>query len=251
MKFIYGVFLCLLSGLVMASPLPNRPHIYIEGSAEIEVVPDKMTISVGLSAEDMDVETAKKNVDDRSRKLLQALKSQRIDASDIGTTALQISPVYDYVEGRQVPRGYKVYRQVEVTLNNLEHYGELMQALMDAKVSNTVSTNLSVSDEKTVTDRALIEALGDARKRATAVVESGGETLGKVWSISEFDLRREEVYRLVPNAQTFNAPQLGVMAMDQKRASEPFEPGVIRASAKVYVVYLLGSSRPDHSESGR
>jgi uncharacterized protein YggE len=224
----------------MADPLPNKPHIYVEGSAEIEVIPDQMTITLGLSAENMDVTIAKQDVDKRSVELIKTLKAMMIDVKDIGTTALQVTPVYDYVEGKQVPRGSRVYRQVDITLKNLEKYGELMQALMDAKISNTVDTKLMVSDEKTVSDQALIKALADARLRATSLVESQGKKLGEVYSISEFDLRQQEVYQLVPNRNIYGSSSPMLAQKESRfRAEEPFEPGIIRATAKVYVVYLI------------
>jgi uncharacterized protein YggE len=226
-----------LSPLALGNPLPNKPHIYVEGSAEIEVIPDQMTITLGLSAENMDVAQAKRDVDDRSTQLITTLKSMDIASRDIATTALQVTPVYDYVEGKQVSRGSRVYRQVDITLRNLENYGQLMQALMDAKISNTVDTKLNISDEKMVSDQALIKALEDARNRATSLVESQKKKLGEIHSISEFELRREETYYLVPNRQVYGDAS-PVMAMRMEK-SEPFEPGVIRAKAKVYVVYLI------------
>lgn len=230
--------LFLSSSLAFASPLPNKPHIYVEGSAEIEVIPDQMTISLGLSHEDMEVAVAKQDVDKRSAQLIATVKAMGIESRDLATTALQVTPVYDYVDGKQVPRGSRVYRQVEITLRNLEKYGELMQALMDAKISNTVDTNLGVSDEKTVSDQSLIKALDDARARATALVESQGKKLGEVYSVSEFELRREETYYLVPNREVYGSAAPMDMMVSSKR-SEPFEPGVIRAKAKIYVVYLI------------
>lgn len=230
--------LFLSSSLAFASPLPNKPHIYVEGSAEIEVIPDEMTISLGLSHEDMDVAVAKQDVDKRSTQLLATVKQMGIEARDLATTALQVTPVYDYVDGKQVSRGSRVYRQVEITLRNLEQYGELIQALMDAKISNTVDTNLGVSDEKTVSDQSLIKALDDARARATALVESQGKKLGEVYSVSEFELRREESYHMVPNREMYGSAAAMDMMVSSKR-SEPFEPGVIRAKAKIYVVYLI------------
>src|SRR5690606_5711872 len=105
----------------------------------------------------------------------------------------------------------------------------------------SVDTRLSVSDEKVVSDQALIKALDDARSRAAAMVESQGKKLGDVHSISEFELRREETYFLVPNRQVFGEAAQGfaVSADMRMKSSEPFEPGVIRAKAKVYVVYLI------------
>ena len=241
MNHLLALVLLLTSAVAFANPLPAEPHIYVEGSAEIEVIPDEMTITLGLTSENMDVGVAKADVDKRSVHLINTLKAMDIEARDIATTALQVTPVYDYVEGKQVPRGSRVYRQVDITLRDLERYGELMQALMDAKISNTVDTSLSVSDEKVVSDQALIKALEDARSRAAALVESQGRKLGDVHSISEFELRREETYFLVPNRQMYgeSAQGLAVSADMRMKSSEPFEPGVIRAKAKVYVVYLI------------
>lgn len=240
MNRLLTLALIFMSSFALANPLPSKPHIYVEGSAEIEVIPDQMTITLGLSAENMDVAIAKQDVDKRSHELINTLKSMAIEAKDIGTTALQVTPVHDYVDGKQVPRGSRVYRQVDITLRNLENYGELMRALVDAKISNTVSTKLAVSDEKTVGDQSLIKALEDARTRATALLESQGKKLGNVYSISEFELRREESYQLVPNRQVYgeSSPVMADAAFLRK-SSEPFEPGVIRAKAKVYVVYLI------------
>jgi uncharacterized protein YggE len=239
MKYWLMLTLVLVSAVSVATPLPTKPHIYVEGSAEIEVIPDQMIIAIGLSAENMEVAIAKTEVDDRSHLLIETLKKMDIAARDIATTALQVTPVHDYVDGKQVPRGSRVYRQVEITLRNLERYGELMQALMDAEISNTVNTRLNVSNEKQVGDQALVKALDDARERASALLASQGKKLGGVYSISEFEMRREESYHLVPNRNVYGdaAPEM-VMSMSAKRF-EPFEPGVIRAKAKVYVVYLI------------
>lgn len=238
MKYVLAFTLLMMSVVAHASPLPTKPHIYVEGSAEIEVIPDQMTISLGLTAENMDVGIAKDEVDERSHQLIQTLKNMDIAARDIATTALQVTPVHDYIDGKQVLRGSRVYRQVEVTLRNLENYGVLMQALMDAKISNTVNTRLSISNEKQVSDQALIKALDDARERATALLASQGKKLGGVHSISEFEMRRDESYYLVPNREMYGDAAASTVMMSAKRA-EPFEPGVIRAKAKVYVVYLI------------
>jgi uncharacterized protein YggE len=234
--FLFALALVLTSAVALANPLPNKPHIYVEGVAEVEVIPDQMTLTLGLSAEHMELATAKAEVDERSLQLIDTLKKMNIAARDIATTALQVSPVYDYIDGKQVLRGSRVYRQVDITLRNLDNYGELIRALVDAKISNTVNTSLGVSDERSVTDKALAEALADARARAEKLLASQGKKLGEVYSVSEFELRREETYKLVPNAAIYgdSAP---LMARMEK--SEPFEPGVIRAKAKIYVVYLI------------
>src|SRR5690606_34648999 len=105
MNHLLALVLMFVSAAALANPLPNKPHIYVEGSAEIEVIPDQMTISLGLSAEEMDVAVAKQDVDKRSTQLIATVKEMGIEARDLATTALQVTPVYDYVDGKQVSRG--------------------------------------------------------------------------------------------------------------------------------------------------
>ena len=59
---------------VFANPLPSKPHVYVEGSAAIEVVPDTITFKVSLEKVDDDISVAKADIDLRSRKLINILK---------------------------------------------------------------------------------------------------------------------------------------------------------------------------------
>lgn len=237
---VFTVVSALVSAVAFTGPLPDKPHIYVEGSAEIEVAPDQMTITVGLSHTDPDIALAKKEVDARSTILIDACKDMGIDLKDIATTALHVSPAYEYRSGERVPVGTRVYRQVDITLRNLEKYPALMAALIDADISNTVSTRLEVSNEKALSDRALVAAIDDARQRAEGMAKSLGKKLGDAFSVSEFDIRREERNQLftVRGIQgQASKPELAFARSDT--GSEPFVPGLIVARAQVYVVFLI------------
>lgn len=243
-KTLVFAFFLAISVLVpaMADPLPDKPHIYVEGSAEIEVAPDQMIITIGLSHTDPDVAIAKKEVDERSTILIDACKDIGIDMQDLATTALHVSPAYEYHGGERIPLGTRVYRQVDITLRNLEKYPALMAALIEADISNTVSTRLEVSNEKTLSDRALVAAIEDARKRAEAMAESLGKDLGEAHSISEFDLRRDERNQLFTVRGIKSQPSSGAPELAFARSAageEPFVPGLIVARAQVYVVFLI------------
>lgn len=74
------------------NPLPDGRHIYVEGYAEIEVEPDQMTVAVGLTATDENLASAKTIVDEKSRRLIDALRALDIRSEDIATTTLKIRP---------------------------------------------------------------------------------------------------------------------------------------------------------------
>lgn len=219
-----------------AAQLPDKPHIYMEGSAEIEVAPDQMIITLGLEATNQKLAVAKDDVDARSRKLIRAVKELGVAPEDLSTTSLHVSPAYDYRGGEQVPLGTRVYRQVDITLRDLSKYPQLMSALVDAEISNTVSTRLEVSNQDALTDQALAAAVEDARKRAVAIAKAAGKQLGSAWSVSEFDLRANNRHQ---NFAVSGMLAKADMPMQEGRTSEPFEPGMITASAQVFVVFLM------------
>ena len=241
-KLIAVATLCILSQLSAASPLPDKPHVYVEGSAEVEVTPDLMTFSLLIEKTDLDLAAAKADVDARSNLLINTSKKLGIKPDAIATTALSIFPEYDYKDQGRVFSGNRVSRQVDIKLKDLTKYAQVMKALVDAKITQTINTKLSLSDEKSAQDKVLISAMADAKARAERLVKSQGKELGEPFSISEFNTRAEEIFSLrvsrgiVGESASDAAPQ----AMSAKMVSnEPFEPGVMKAKAQVYVVYLL------------
>jgi uncharacterized protein YggE len=246
-RLILLSLMVLSFNLAYASPLPDAPHIYVEGSAEIDVEPDLLDFSIRLEHTDLDLAKAKAEVDAKSVKLIGLSRQLGIQDADISSTPLRLHPEYDYTEGKRVFLGTKVSREVNVTLRDLKKYQSFMAALTETKVSEIVSARLAISPEnKQKTDQALLKALEDARSRATAIANLQGVKLGKAHSISEFDLRNEEQYKLIVNRNITgdaSANFAGAMAADavsmQRSGKEPFEPGTIKAKAQVFVVYLI------------
>mgnify|MGYP006193762911 FL=1 len=233
---VFSLISVAFAAVATAAQLPDKPHIYVEGSAEVKVAPDQMTIIVGLEATNPELAVAKKDVDERSRRLIQAIKDLDIAPEDMSTTALHINPAFDYRNGERVSLGTRVHRQVDITLRDLTKYSRLMAALVDAEISNTVSTELKVSNDSALTDRAQLAALEDARQRAEGIAKSLGNKLGPAYSVSEFDLREDRHQLFTPRNMKAEA---GVMMAADRASSEPFEPGLIVANAQVYVVFLI------------
>ncbi len=236
---VAGLLIGLLGVPVLADPLPAQPHVYVEGSAELEVEPDMMTFTLSIQAVDLDLAKAKSDVDARSRLLIDTIKKFGIKADDIATTALNIRPEYEYKERERVLTGNNVSRQVDINLRDLKKYPEMMKALVDAKISETINTTLTVADKKAVEEKVQDAAMADAKARANRLAKSQGKTAGEPWSISEFNNRGNERWELKPNRQLMGSSAKEVGAMRMSDSSEPFEPGVMKISAQVYVVYLL------------
>lgn len=242
MKLLITAVVSLLLGFpVLATPLPNQPHVYVEGSAELEVEPDTMTFTLSIQTVDLDLAKAKADVDARSRLLIDTIKKFGVKAEDVATTALNIRPEYDYRDNQRVLTGNNVSRQVDITLRELKKYPEMMKALVGAKISETINTNLTLADKKAVEEKVQATAMADAKARAVRLAKSQGREVGDPWSISEFNNRGNERWELRParNLMGNSAREGAVMAMKMSDSTEPFEPGVMKITAQVYVVYLL------------
>lgn len=225
---------------ILASPLPLKPHVYVEGSASIEVSPDEISFSVTLARTELEVAQAKSDVDLRAHKLISLCKEVGIDEKDIATSTLRVNPSFTYKENQRVPNGTTVSRDVDIRLRNLSKYPEVIRALVDSDISQTISTKLHVSNEDELTDDALVKAMKDAHQRAIRLAETQGRKLGEVYSISEFMTRGEERYMLSVSRHVAGRTSSEILTDVMLSApSEPFEPGVMVAKAQVFVVYLL------------
>lgn len=221
-----------------ANPLPNQPHVYVEGSAELSVEPDTMSFSLSIAHTDLELAKAKAEVDARSRLLIDTAKKLGIKTDDIATTALNVRPEYDYNDGKRELKGNVVSRQVDITLRDLAKYPEVMKAFVDAKITETINTQLTVADIKKVEEKVQLAAMSDARARAARLAETQGRSLGEAWSISEFNTRGNARWELLP-ARSMKGESANGMVRMAADASEPFEPGVMKVTAQTYVVYLL------------
>lgn len=232
--------LALAPAAALATPLPSKPHIYVEGSAAVEAEPDEMRFSLMLEHTADTLGQAKAVVDQRSHTLIDLSRELGISDADIATTALRITPAYTYENNRQVQVGTTVSRQVDIHLRDLKKYPEVMKAMVEAEVSQTVSTELLVSNEDKLSDEALIKALENAQQRAKRLAEAQGRALGRAFSISEFMTRDDNRYSLQVSRGVVGESSAG-MAKDAvaRASSEPFEPGTMKARAQVFVVYLL------------
>ena len=242
MRQLFVCALLLFTLPVLATPLPSEPHIYVEGSATLDVEPSYMVLAVAVEATDLDLEKAKGDVDGRARQLIELADVLGIERSDVNSRRLQISPAYRYTrDGEQEFLGTRVNREIEFTLRDLSKYSDLIGGVTSASISEIVRTSFHPEEGDALMDQAQAAALEDAKQRALRLAEGADRSLGRVHSISEFDLRQDESWQLRPSRQigaSDNVRLADAMAL-RAPGEEPFVPGTIKVTARVYVVYLL------------
>lgn len=227
MKFhiLPAIFLFFFVHTGLASSVPDAPHIVVTGEAEIQAVPDILTISLSLTKVGMEVEEAKNDVERRSRTLIATLKSLGIQPEDITSAELQITPHYNWNKRDQIYAGTEVTRRISATLRDLSRYDTLIKSIIDAKVAKINNTRLTSSKEKQLRETTLQKAIINAKVKARIMTDHIPQNLGNVYSIT-------------PTAVATPFPQARYQAAGFSQNSS-FEPGTIQLKESLQIVFYL------------
>lgn len=205
-------------------------RLTVTGAGQATAQPDLATISVGVSSRaDTAVEAMRLNAEQQS-KVIEALKAEGVEARDIQTSGLNLSPVIDFQDG-QTPKltGYAAQNMVTVRLRDLAGLGPVLDRLVGVGANEIGGIAFSREDMGAAQDSARAGAIADARHRAEIMAEAAGMKLGRLISLSE--------------APAGGEPRPMMMAAEAKRADTPIEAGELAVTANVTAVYAMRDAR--------
>lgn len=248
MRFL-AILLLLASAVASGqSNLPDAPHIYVEGSAEVQVAPDTLRLTGRISSTSLDAAEAERSVYEKSAILLKACKDHDIDSDQISSSTVSMSPRYEYSGRRQTLIGYELSRTFDINLSSLDMYYPALRAIVESGAASNLDAVFTVSESEPSITRAQQLAIDDARARAERLAHQANMALGATYSITEFNLRAEERASLRPQRFLFEADLAGgvdeiivtASRVDSDRFVQPlFEPSTVAVTATVFVVYTL------------
>jgi uncharacterized protein YggE len=187
-------FIAVLSVALVITALPRpalaqdflpRPRlISVTGTAEVNVAPDEVVLSLGVESRDKDLAIAKAQHDSRVKKLLAEAHDAGVGGKYIQTSMLQMRPDYS---DEKVPRflAYQVSQTIQVNLKDLSKYERLITKLLEAGVNRVDSVEFLVAEPRKYKDEARAKAIRAAREKAVAMAAELGQAIGKPWDISE------------------------------------------------------------------
>jgi uncharacterized protein YggE len=211
-------------GDTIVASADTREQIRVVGTATVEVTPDMAQVQLGVQtfAETVDLGVAENNRIMAS--VLEALKKEGLDDSQLRTSAFNVSPKRDYKrEGEEQITGYWVNNTVTVTISDIDRTGSLLQTALDAGANRSFGLFFGLSDPTPIEQQARMLAVEDARQRANDLATAAGGTLGKLLVINESSFSGGPVYTRAE--------------ADQGQAVVPIELGELQIGARVEVAY--------------
>jgi len=195
----------------------------LNGKGTIQVKPNIAVVSLGVVTENMDLNIALKENTAKMNKVIASLKNMGIAEKDIKTQNYNIGLNYDYIEGKQVFKGYRVANILSVTIRDINAVGEVINTAVDNGANVVNNINFTVSNPSLYYREALNLAIKDSVEKA-AVIE---KSLSIVVNMTPVKIL-EETYGYSP------VPTDGLLV---KAAGPQFMPGETEITASIKATF--------------
>lgn len=223
-----AVFFLGLSSWAQAAelPLPDRPHIVVEGHGEVRQVPDIITLHMQVSATAKNFSAAKQQVDGNIARAIQAAKRFNVKAADINASKIQAAPQYEWQNQQRIYKGERITRQLEVRLTRPDDYNDLVEGLLDAGITRLQNIQLAFSNRDQLQEEAMKRALRDAHRQAQIIA-------------SELHVKLGKIFQVAPQATAPIVRPMDMVAAQSKSERAPLKLAGQTVEQTVRVVYLL------------
>lgn len=233
---LFVVLLCSLTALPAAAQVAppkdgfEGPVVVSSGEGVVRRAPDRAWLNVTVESRARGPQEAQKHNAAAMSAVLGKLKAAGVPQDAIQTRGYDLQPEFDYVNGKQIPRGYLARNTVEVRVDELPRVGELLEIAVAAGATTVGGVRFDLKDREAVEREALRLAVGNARQRADAAAAGAGLKVDRVLRIQEQQLVD------VPPPRPL---MVGMRERVAEAAAPPIEAGELEVRATVTVVSAL------------
>lgn len=193
----------------------------VMGSGTVKAVPDTALVSLGIVTENAVLENARRENAARTAAVINTLSGMGVEKKHIKTGTFAIEPIYDYIDGKQTFRGYRVTNLLNITIEDIARAGEAIDKATFAGANRIDSVGFALSDIAGYYDNALALALENALHK--------GSEIGRVLGVKV----NEIPYKVVEKSD--RASVFSASAAKLSAPSTPVMPGQLEVSAEVMV----------------
>lgn len=210
-----------------AEALPDGPHVQVQGQGEVEAMPDTVIISLDVTRTAPETGEARRQVDRIAADIQAVAERFDVRGDDYRASRIQIQPEYEWTNGKRHLLGQQVSRQFELTLRDIERYGELIQGLAETEISALRNIRFDFSNRTELYRQAERLAAAAARDQAANLAAAMDARLGRIYSVS------------ASGAAPAPMPRAEMMMMSKAADSAPVQAGLETIEARVSAVFTI------------
>jgi len=220
-----------VSALVAPVAADAAPELRVTGTGSATATPDMATLRLGVGHEADTAAEAMALVSDDLGRVMAELQAAGIEARDIQTSGLNLSPVWgDRSEGKR-PRitGYSAANGVTVRVRELDGLGPLLDTVIGTGANTLDGLSFGLQEPGPVMDEARRAAVAEARRKAELFASASGQSLGSLVSLVEQGANQPR-------------PMQMKMSFESMADSMPMAEGELELDATVTMVFELGDA---------
>ncbi|WP_342515049.1 SIMPL domain-containing protein [Sporosarcina sp. FSL K6-1522] len=204
---------------------PKRRVMTVTGISSLSLAPDTVQIRLEVSTENTELQKAQQENAQAMNQVIESLLQLGIVREDIQTASYTVFPQYDFVEGKQLLRGYEVTNAINVTMKAIDQVGNVIDVAVQNGANRISNVQFTVEHEQLHYQQALSLALKDALAKA--------QTMAKTMQLplDPTPINIVEEYKSEP---VVAAPRMFAAAANN---STPIEQGQIMIRATVNVQF--------------
>lgn len=176
MKHYFVLFL-LISTMAIAQN--QTPTVEVVGEGIVYATPDMVNISISIEKEGLDLKNLRQKNGEAVAQVLQLL------SKELPMENFQTSYVSLYKDDYNKLNKYRVVQNINIKLEDISKYDNLMNAIFDAGVNRIDGISFGVKNKEKLLQEARVAAIDDARKKALLYAVSLDQNIGKAIKIKE------------------------------------------------------------------
>jgi hypothetical protein len=214
----------------LAQTAPLNDVVVMSGEGLVKAAPDQAWVMLATESRSKNPKEAQTQNANAMAAVQQRLLAAGIPKDAIRTLSYDLQLESDWVNGRQVPRGYVARNLVEVRLDDIARVGEVIDIAVTSGANSVHGVRFDLKNRDALEREALKRATADARMRAEAAAAGAGRALDRVIRVEEPGSRPYPV----------PAPAMPRMAMEAAAQREtPIVAGEIEIRSQVVITATL------------
>ncbi len=173
----YFVLFSLISTMAIAQI--QTPTVEVVGEGIVYATPDMVNISISIEKEGIDLKNLRQKNGEAVAQVLQLL------SKELPMENFQTSYVSLYKDDYNKLNKYRVVQNINIKLEDISKYDNLMNAIFDAGVNRIDGISFGVKNKEKLLQEARVAAIDDARKKALLYAVSLDQNIGKAIKIKE------------------------------------------------------------------
>ena len=175
----YFVLFSLISTMAIAQNQTSTVEVVGEGI--VYVTPDMVNISISIEKEGLDLKNLRQKNGEAVAQVLQLL-SKELPMENFQTSYISL-----YKDDYNKLNKYRVVQNINIKLEDISKYDNLMNAIFDAGVNRIDGISFGVKNKEKLLQEARVAAIDDARKKALLYAVSLDQNIGKAIQIKEIN----------------------------------------------------------------